>query len=122
MANESLTQHLEKLYEILQVENKALINNQGKKMEEIVAKKQEITKELEGYDLGEVDLDRQDVKSLVQKTRDLQETNLVLTKQAMNYADTFISAFQKEANKNITYSEKGKEKEAGSSSLLNRSL
>lgn len=122
MMNGSFEKNLEKLYKILQIENKALINDDSEKLEEIVAAKQEIAKELELYDVSELDVGNQEIKFLVQKARDLQETNLVLTKQAMNYADTFISAFQKEAKKNITYSEKGKEKETGCSGLLNRSL
>lgn len=122
MANESLKRHLEELYEILQMENVALINDEGEKMEEIVEIKQNLAKTFEAYDLNEINQEDQEMISLIKKTRNLQETNLVLTKQAMSYTNTFISAFQKEAKKNITYSDKGNEKEDGSSGLLNRSL
>ena len=122
MTNESLKRHLEELYEILQTENAVLINDEGEKMEEIVEIKQNLAKAFEAYDINEIDQDDQEIISLIKKTRNLQETNLVLTKQAMSYTDTFISAFQKEAKKNITYSDKGNEKEDGSSGLLNRSL
>lgn len=122
MTNESLKKHLEKLYELLETENAALINDEGEKMEAIVESKQELAKAFEAYDLEEINQEDEETISLIKKTRNLQETNLVLTKQAMSYTDTFISAFQKEAQKNITYSEKGNKKEDGSSGLLNRSL
>lgn len=122
MANESLKKKLEELYEILQTENKALINDEGEKMEEIVEIKQNLAKAFEAYDVDEIDSDDQEIISLIKKTRSLQETNLVLTKQAMSYTDNFLSAFQNEAQKNITYSDKGTDKEDGSSGLLNRSL
>lgn len=122
MTNESLNKHLEKLFDILQTENKVLINDEGEKLEEIVEMKQHLAKEFESYDLNEIDQENTETISLIEKTRNLQETNLVLTKQAMNYTDTFISAFQKEAKKSVTYSEKGNKKEEGSSGLLNRSL
>lgn len=122
MANKSLKTHLEELYEVLQTENAALINDEGEKMEEIVEIKHLLAKAFEAYDLNEIDQDDQETISLIKKTRNLQETNLVLTKQAMNYTDTFLSAFQKEAKKNITYSDKGNEKKEGSSGLLNQSL
>lgn len=122
MAKELLKENLGKLYKILQTENVALINNKGEEIEKIVEIKEQLAKELEAHNINEIDQVDEETLSLIKEIINLQETNLMLTQQAMSYTNTFLSALQKEAQKNITYSEKGNTKEDGSSGLLNRSL
>lgn len=113
---------LEQLLTILQVEKEALINNEGEKIEELVTAKEELVKQFEANEIQPDEEITEELTALITEVRELQETNLMLTKQAMNYVDTFVTAFQKEANKNLTYSQKGKDKDSGSSTILNRSL
>lgn len=122
MTNESLKNMFEQLLTILQVEKEALIKNEGEKIEELVTAKEELVKQFETSELQSDEQITEELTSLITEVRELQETNLMLTKQAMNYTDTFISAFQKEANKNLTYSQNGKDKDSGSSTILNQSL
>lgn len=122
MTNESLKNMLKQLLTILKVEKEALIKNEGAKIEELVAAKEELVKNFEANALDQVDPNEKEIIALITEIKELQETNLMLTKQAMSYADTFISAFQKEANKELTYSKKGKDKDSGSASILNQSL
>ena len=111
----------EKESDILETEKEALIQNDGKKVEELLSLKEDFIRELEEYDLNEIDREDAELISLTAEIKDLQETNLLLTEQAMSYNDQFISAFQKEAQKSVTYSDKNK-KDDGQSSILNQSL
>lgn len=112
---------LEKMIQILQSEKDALIQNDGKQVEKLLVMKEDFVKDFEQHaeDIA-VPMDKE-ILVLVQEIKELQETNLILTKQAMNYAETFISAFQKAAQKDITYSDKATTGN-GKSSILNQSL
>lgn len=118
----SLKQTLEALNAVLQLENKALIENDLPKIEEIVSEKLELARKIEEVEDFELNEENQEIRSLVKDIKQMQETNMMLTKQAMNYTDTFINAFQNEAKKDVTYSKKGNQKNKSSSGLLNRSL
>lgn len=121
MTNKSLKEHFKNFKTILETEKEALIQNDGKKVEELLSLKEDFIRELEEYDLNEIDREDAELISLTAEIKDLQETNLLLTEQAMSYNDQFISAFQKEAQKSVTYSDKNK-KDDGQSSILNQSL
>lgn len=122
MKNKSLKHTLNQLLKILQLEKEALIQNEAAKIENLVSEKEALVEAFEDYDLEEINQEDQELISLIGEIREKQETNLLLTKQAMNYADKFISAFQKEASKDLTYSKEGKDHNSGKSSILNQSL
>lgn len=122
MKKESLKEILDQLLIILRTEKEALIHNQVEKIEALVAEKEVLAKTIESIELKEKNREDEELIALIQSIKKEQETNLLLTKQAMSYTDTFISVFQKEANKNLTYSKAGKDKNTGKSSILNQSL
>lgn len=82
---------LESMVIILDEEREILINNDGDKLVDVVKKKNNFIKELEEYkgiDLSE----NKEVVSLIEEINSLQETNLVLTNQAINYNNLFLDA------------------------------
>lgn len=120
MTNKLVKELCEKLLILLQSEKEALIHNDSEKIEEVVSKKEEIVSAINEIELDEINQE-DELIALIKEIKEKQERNLMLTKQAMNYTGSFISAFQNEANKNITYSKEGKDSKA-KSSLLNQSL
>lgn len=120
MVQESLIGILEQLKEILLKEKDALIKNESKVILDLVSKKETLIGQLENV---EIEIDQKDeVQKRVAEIRELQETNAMLTEQAMNYAYTFIDAFQKEAQKSSTYSKEGSLKNSKNSGILDQSL
>lgn len=120
MTRESLINILENLKEILIEEKEALIQNKGHIIEEIVIKKGQIIEEVDAAEID--DIDRDEMLGLIQEIKELQKTNAMLTQQAMEYANTFISAFQKEAQKKSTYSKEGRYEKNKSTGILDQSL
>lgn len=122
MTEASLKASLEQMIEVLETEKEALIQNDGQKIENLLAMKEDLLKELEnnaGIEQEQID---EEILALLREIKEQQETNLILTKQALNYTDTFISAYQKAAKKDLTYSTKANNIENGKSSILNQSL
>lgn len=111
---------LNELKGILLEEKEVLINNESKKLQNIVSKKEAIIEQLEMVETDTAD--KEDIQILVDEIQELQKTNAMLTQQAMNYVDVFLSAFQKEAQKNSTYSKEGSFKQTENSSILDQSL
>lgn len=120
MVQESMLETLKTLKKILEEEKQILINNEGKEIEQIVSKKEAIIKILEEAEIE--DNNKQEIRDLVNEIQELQKTNAMLTQQAMNYSEVFLSAFQKEAQKNTTYSKKGSFEKTENSSILDQSL
>lgn len=120
MVTESLMEILNELKEVLLEEKNALIQNENNKIQEIVGEKEALIEALEQAEVAEEN--KEEVRIRVYEIQELQKTNAMLTEQAMNYASVFISAFQKEAQKNTTYSKEGSYEKAESSKLLDQSL
>jgi len=120
MEQESVVKLLKNLKKILIVEKDALIQNKGDIIEEIVQKKETMLEKMETAEINEKD--QEDILGLISEIKELQETNAMLTQQAMNYANTFIAAFQKEAQKQATYSKEGQYEKKQSTGLLDQSL
>lgn len=121
MRNDTVKEIFNQLLIILESEKAALIHSESQKIKKLVSKKEELVKAFDSINIKEIDQADDEVISLIAEIKDYQETNLLLTKQAMNYTDTFITAFQKEANKKVTYSKTGKNN-TSKSSILNQSL
>lgn len=120
MARESLISTLEDLKELLLKEKEALIQNKGQIIEEIVRRKGQIIEEVDAAEIQ--DEDRDEMLVLIREIKELQKTNAMLTEQAMDYANTFVSAFQKEAKKQSTYSKEGQYETKQSTGILDQSL
>ena len=120
MAQQSIRSVLEELKTILLEEKEALIQSQTDKVIDMIAKKEAVIERMESAELNENE--KETVHLLAKEVKDLQETNKMLTEQAMQYNETFLAAFQKEAQKNNTYSKEGYLKKSGSSGILDQSL
>src|SRR5690554_6732865 len=120
MGQESLLEILKQLKDILLEEKEALIKNESKVIQELVNQKIALIEALENADAEEADTE--EVRPLVTEIQTLQKTNAMLTEQAMNYTNTFIDAFQKEAQKSSTYSKEGSLKNSKNTGILDQSL
>lgn len=120
MTQQSIRSVLEELKTILLEEKEALIQGQTDKVIEMIVKKEAIIEKLESAEL--IEKEKEAVHTLAKSVKDLQETNKMLTEQAMQYNEAFLAAFQKEAQKNNTYSKEGNIKKSGSSGILDQSL
>lgn len=120
MVDDSVIEILKQLKKILLEEKEALIKNEGKVIQELVTKKEVLIEMFEKVEINNDDKD--EIRHLVTEIQSLQETNAILTQQAMNYASTFINAFQKEAQKSSTYSKEGNLNVSKNTSLLDQSL
>lgn len=120
MTQQSIRSVLEELKDILLEEKEALINQENETIIEMIARKEAIIEKMETANLNEDK--KAEVNELAKEVKNLQETNTLLTEQAMQYNETFLKAFQKEAQKNNTYSKEGNMKKPGSSGILDQSL
>ncbi|MDY0235517.1 MAG: hypothetical protein RBR71_05785 [Gudongella sp.] len=103
----SLIAILKKLLGILEDEKVALINNDGLKVAELVQIKIKITEEIEQLGIKNA-LDDNRVTSLIEQINEIQETNLLLTKQALRYQEVMMESIAKNlSNKSGTYQQKG---------------
>lgn len=102
-----LKKQLNKLADLLKEEKEALKVNDGSKVTEIVEQKMSLVEDLEKIDLSSISTD--DVTArLVKEIQDLQETNLLLTKQALNFNDNLMQAIVSNIGKTgNTYSNNG---------------
>ncbi|MDN6291013.1 MAG: flagellar protein FlgN [Tetragenococcus koreensis] len=111
---------MEYLKMVLLDEKEVLIQNRGSELVEIIQKKEDSLLKLAAFDQEDVEMDKLDVLS--REIKQLQETNLVLTEQAMQYTETMMTYIKKAANQNKTYSKKGTYDDAKQSALLDQSL
>lgn len=97
--------YLKQFISILKKEQKALIQNKNEKIEAIVKQKEEFVAVFESFE----PVDSPEIKQLILEIKELQTTNLMLTEQAIQYNDAFLSAVVKESKKTqSTYSADGK--------------
>lgn len=121
ISEKTLVELLKDFKALLKDEKKALIENKVDRIQEIIKEKEAYAESFDQMEIQESE--RETAIQLIQDIRELQETNLMLTEQALNYAGTFIDAFQKEAKKSsVTYSKKGQYQQTAGTNLLDQSL
>lgn len=111
---------LESFCQLLEVEREVLRRNDGAALTEIVAQKQQFLNVLPQLELTEKE--RAEAQHVVARIRQLQETNLLLTKQALQFQESIRQAIQKEAGTARTYSKYGQHTKNQQQYLLNQSL
>lgn len=119
---DKLVRLLESMVDLLEEEKLALINNDGEKINEILASKNEFIKDLEEYS-NENLANEEEIVDLVNKIRELQETNLMLTNQAIRY-NNFLLDLVKDMTKDKTggYSKDGKITESSNKNIVDQSV
>lgn len=114
-------QFLQAFITLLKTEKEALIRNQGENIKMIVTKKQAFVEQFPAYDFSKEN--KVEVTALVQTIRHMQETNLLLTQQALDYQNTVMEALSKGIKKSgKTYSKSGQQTGLTQASILNQSL
>lgn len=101
---------LKELMDILKEEKEALINNDSSAVAGLVERKIEIVSILENQSKEAVETDEEILK-LVGAIKELQETNLLLTKQALKFQENLIESIAENIKAVAeTYSQKGEYK------------
>jgi len=109
------------LKETLQREKEALKANDSSAFEKIVAAKQEFLMQLEEASFEECS--RVSIEQEVNEIKELQECNLLLTKQAISYHDSILDALTDGVEKKSrTYSKKGQLSPSKNAGLFNQSV
>ncbi|MBM6614713.1 flagellar motor switch protein [Desemzia sp. RIT804] len=117
----SLIELLTDFVELLKTEKEALIQNDAEKVVEIVSKKQVFLETLETLTPDSFDDAR--LKEPLAEIKQLQETNLMLTKTALQFQETVLKAItQTVKSSGNTYSKKGYYKGNEQATLINQSL
>src|SRR5699024_701005 len=120
MQQELLLDTLTELKNILIEEKELLINNENKDLQKIVSRKEHIIDQLETAEIKKDN--KKEIHILIEEIKELQKTNAMITEQAMSFVAFFLSAFQKEAQKNSTYSKEGSFEQIENTSILDQSL
>lgn len=110
---------LKKYSRLLKKERQALIKNKSQLIPEIVAEKQAFAEQLASFEV----IDSAAVIELAKEVKEQQETNLLLTEQALSYQEAFLAAISQGVKQTSgTYSRDGNFGVQTDSSLLNQSL
>ena len=106
---------------VLLDEKDALIKNDSAKVKALVEKKQAFLDKLPT--LTTDGLKKEDLTGVVEDIKNLQQTNLILTKQAINYQEMVMEAITKGVNKGgSTYSKRGDYSTAQQANIIDQSL
>ncbi|MDB6353450.1 hypothetical protein PH235_07735 [Trichococcus sp. K1Tr] len=109
------------LKETLQREKEALMANDSVAFNNIVTEKQVFLSHLEEASFEECS--RVDIEKEVNEIKELQECNLLLTKQAISYHDSILTALSDGMEKSSrTYSRKGQLSPSKNAGLFNQSI
>lgn len=109
------------LKETLKREKAALMANDSSAFEKIVAEKQEFLKQLDEASFE--DCNRLAIEKEVSEITELQECNVLLTKQAISYHDSILDALTDGTEKKSrTYSKKGQLSPSKNVGLFNQSV
>lgn len=103
--NKHLTSYLKQLLRLLKKEKKALVKNDGVQIEKIVKQKEQLVEPLNSFK----GIPSVEEKKLIAEIKQVQNDNLLLTKQAIAFNDRFLSAVGTGMKKaNSTYSSSGR--------------
>lgn len=119
---QELIEVLKKLKNLLYDEKEALLKNDGHKIAEIVELKNDIIEDLKKLKVIDVS-NNESVLELVKEIDSIQETNLLLTKQAIGYQEMLIESIAKNVkNLSNTYSAKGGYKAENNVNFVDQSI
>lgn len=120
-----LIKKLKALIKVLEEEKEALIKNDGEKIVHLVKVKSEYTDaliEFKGLDIA----NDETAMKLIGKINDLQEINMLLTKQALAYQNAILESISKNINhinkSSNTYSSKGNYESKNNINLIDQSI
>ncbi|WP_034552211.1 flagellar export chaperone FlgN [Carnobacterium funditum] len=112
---------LKKFETVLLAEKEALIKNNSAKVIAVIAEKETFMEVLPTLDAN--GLNKEELSGIVEEIKQLQETNLLLTKQALQYQEKMMEAITDSAKTSgSTYSKNGQYSAEKQSSIIDQSL
>lgn len=112
---------LKNFKKVLEEEKEALIKNDSDKVVAVLAEKETFMEVLSTLDTK--GLNKEELSGIVEEIKQLQETNLLLTKQALQYQEKMMEAITDSAKTSgSTYSKDGHYSAEKQSSIIDQSL
>lgn len=111
---------MDELKKTLEEERQVLVENNGERLVELIEEKEEILIQLAEF--NEEDVKLEELRSLSQEIKELQEINLTLTEQSLSFSEMLLDNIQKNAQKTNAYSKKGKYEQSDSATFIDESL
>lgn len=112
---------LDSMMVILKEEQEALVENDGERIIEIVEQKEKFIKKLEdhkGLNIAE----NKKILKIIEEINEMQEINLMLTNQALNFNNVFLDALKEATEHGVSsYSADGKISKA-KKNIINQSV
>ncbi|MFZ7120915.1 MAG: hypothetical protein ACOWWH_08210 [Eubacteriaceae bacterium] len=108
ISHNSLTIYLKSLLLVLKDEKESLINNNVEKIIRLIDTKNEYIDKISKFE--ETDFENNvEIRELIKQINLLQETNMLLTKQALSFQSSLLQVISKNIQNNSnTYTSKGK--------------
>lgn len=117
-----LSNHLKSLIKLLQDEKHALTHNDGNTVLDIVEKKNSFLEKMAQFKGLGAEKDP-NIMAMIGEINSLQETNLLLTKQALGFQNSLLEGIAKSyTNSANTYSIKGSKGTADSPKIIDQSV
>lgn len=119
---EKLKEHLQSIIKLLKLEKEILIKDDRDKIEDIVKRKNQYIDGLEEF--KDQDIEKDDsVIELIKEINQLQQTNLLLTEQALSYQNLILDSISQGIKaSSTTYSAQGDYKSENKASLIDESI
>ena len=117
-----LADNLQSILKLLREEKEALIHNNGNVIAIIVEKKKEYIEKLSSFK-GLPIVDDSKIMKLIQEIDELQETNSLLTMQALSFQNNLLESIAKSIKHSTdTYSPKGNYESSKTVNLIDQSI
>lgn len=117
-----LINNLKNIIKLLEEEKEALVSNDADHVAEIVMKKNELINNLSAFKGMDIENSREAMK-LIKEINQMQELNLLLTKQALSYQNAILESISQNLNNFAnTYSSKGTYEKANNVNIIDQSV
>lgn len=119
---QELANHLKSILALLHEEKEALIHNDGNAIAQIVERKKNHIEKLSNLNGLNIQDDKE-IMAIIRQINELQETNLLLTKQALSFQNNLLESMAKNVqNSASTYSPKGSYESKNTVNLIDQSV
>lgn len=120
-AQQEVFNTLKEFKRVLLAEKEALIRNDSAKVVAVIAEKENFMEVLPTLDTS--GLKKEDLSGIVTEIKNLQETNLLLTQQAVQYQEKMMEAITNSVKtSNTTYSKSGSYSAEKQATIIDQSL
>lgn len=121
-SRQELVNNLKSILGLLQEEKDALIHNDGNRITEIVESKKSCIEKLASLKGFSIEDDKE-IMTIIEQMNELQEVNLLLTKQALGFQNNLLESMAKNLQSSAnTYSPKGSYESKNTINLIDQSV